>query len=143
VGQGPRRGQVRQHGETGLAGLLDEDGDGRLARLLGGDGLVAGLAHQHPQALDVALGDAVGGVQSQGDLVVLARLSELAELPQRLGQAVLGLGVGAHLQDLAVGVGRLRPAPVGRVRDRKLDQLALDPNGVAAGALFDLGENQG
>ena len=143
MGEGPGRGEVREHREAGLAGLLDEDRDRSLAGLLGGHRLLACLAHQHPQALDVAFGDAVRGIERQGDLVVLARLTQLPHLPESLGQPVLRLGVGAHLQDLAVGFRGLGPAPVRRMGYRHLRQLALDPDGVAAGALFDLGEGQG
>ena len=143
MGEGPRRGQVREHRETGLAGLFDEDRHGRLAGLLRRHGLLAGLAHQDAQTLDIAFGDAVRGVESEGDLVVLARLPQLTEFPEGFGQAVLGLGVGAHLDDLAVGVRGLGPAPVRCVGYGQLRQLALDPNGVTAGALFDLGEGQG
>ena len=143
MGEGPRRGQVREHREAGLAGLLDEDRDGRFAGLLRCHGLFAGLAHQYAQTLDVAFCDAVRGVEGQGDLVVLARLPQLPEFPEGLGQAILGLGVGAHLDDLAVGLRGLRPAPVRCVGYRQLRQLALDPNCISAGALFDLGEGQG
>ena len=94
------------------------------------------------QPLDVALGDAVRRIEREGDLVVLAGLAELAQLPERLGQAVLGLGVGAELQDRAVGLGGLGPAGGRGLGDRLLGQLALEPGRVAAALRLglDLGE---
>ena len=50
------------------------------------------------EPVDVALGDPVRRVERERRLVVLARRAELAQLPERLGQAVLGLGVGAELE---------------------------------------------
>ena len=143
MGEGPRRGQVGEHREAGLARLLDENRDRRFAGLLRGHGLLAGLAHQHPQALDVPLGDAVGGIQGERDLVVLASLAQFAELPEGLGQTILRLGVGSHLQDLAIGLDGFGPVAARRMSDGLLDKLSLDPDAVAAGALFDVGEGQG
>ena len=109
LGELGRAGEVRQVGEARLAGLLDEDADRGLRALLGRDGLLARLDEQHLEAVDVALGDAVGRVEREGLLVVLARGAELALLPERLGEAVLGLGVGAELEQAAVGLGRVGP----------------------------------
>ena len=80
---------------------------------------------QHLEPVDVALGDAVGRVEGEGGLVVLARLGQHAQLPERLGEAVLGLGVGAELEQLAVGLGRLGPLGGGGLGDGLLGQLAL------------------
>ena len=143
MGKSPRRGQVGQHRKSGLAGLLDEYRDRSLAGLLRGGGLVAGLAHQRSQAFDVPFGDAVGRVEGESDLIVLPRDSQLPELPHGLGQAVLSLSVWGHLQDLTICVGSLGPMSVGGLGNRLVHQLALDPNGVPAGALFDLRECQG
>ena len=81
------------------------------------DGLLAGGDEQHLEPVDVALGDAVGRVERERRLVVLARGAELTELPERLGEAVLGLGVGAELEQLAVRGRPRRPTarrPPGR-----------------------------
>ena len=69
---------------------------GRLAALLGRDGLLAGRDEQHLEPVDVALGDPVRRIEGERRLVVLAGRAELAELPERLGQPVLGLGVRAR-----------------------------------------------
>ena len=90
------------------------------------DGLLAGLDEQHLEPVDVALGDAVGRVERERLLVVLAGGAELAQLPQRLREPVLGLGVGAELEQPLVGLGRLRPLGGGRLRDGLLHQLALE-----------------
>ena len=109
LGELARRGEVGQEREAGLAGLLDEDADRGLAAVLRRDGLLAGGDEEHLEPVDVALGDAVGRVERERGLVVLARRAELAELPERLGQAVLRLGVGAELEQLAVRGRRLGP----------------------------------
>ena len=80
---------------------------------------------EHLEPVDVALGDPVRRVEREGGLVVLARRAELAELPERLGQPVLGLGVGAELEQPAVRLGGLGPLGGGRLGDRLLGQLAL------------------
>ena len=103
------RGQVRQEREPGLAGLLDEDADRRLAAFLRRHGLLAGGVEQDLEAVDVALGDAVRRVEREGGLIVLAGLAERAQLPERLGETVLRFGIRAELQQLAVGVGRVLP----------------------------------
>ena len=103
-------GEVDQVGEAGLAGLLDEDRDGRLAARVRGDRLLAGLDEEHPQAVDVPLGDAVRRVEGERGLVVLSGGPELALLPERLGEPVLGLGVGPEL-DAADGSPR-PPRPI-------------------------------
>ena len=59
-------GEVGQEREAGLAGLLDEDADGRLAPLSCRHGLLAGLDEQHLEAVDVALGDPVGRDRARG-----------------------------------------------------------------------------
>ena len=125
LGQLARRGEVGQEREAGLAGLLDEDADRGLAALLGRDGLLAGRDEEHLEPVDVALGDPVGRVERQRGLVVLARGTQLTQLPERLGQAVLRLGVGPELEQPAVG--RPRPRPMGgrRLGDRLVGQLPL------------------
>ncbi len=69
------------------------------------------------------------GIERQRGLVVLAGRGQLALLPERLGQAVLGLAVGAHLQQPLVDPGRLFPLRGGRRVDGLLDQLALQTGG--------------
>ena len=133
LGELARIGQVRQEGEAGLAGLLDEDRDGRLAALLGRDGLLAGLHEQDPEAVDVALGDPVRRVQRERRLVVLASGAELALLPERLGEAVLRLGVRAQLEQPLVRLGGLGPLGRRRLGDRLVGELALQA-GLVDGA---------
>ena len=125
LGQLARVGEVGQEGEPGLAGLLDEDADRGLAALLGRHGLLAGGHEQHLEPVDVALGDAVGRVERQGRLVVLARGPELAQLPERLGEPVLGLGVRTELEELAVRRRGVGPLGRGGVGDGLVGQLAL------------------
>ena len=120
-------GQVGQEREAGLAGLLDEDRDRRLAALLGRHGLLAGVDEEDPEPIDVPLGDPVRRIEGQRRLVVLARLAELAELPERLRQAVLGLGVRAELEQPPVRLGRIGPLGRRRLGDRLVRQLALQP----------------
>ena len=110
-------------GEAGLAGLLDEDPDRRLAAVLRRDGLLAGRDEQRPEAIDVALRDPVRRVEGERGLVVLARRAELAELPERLGEPVLGLRLGAHLEQPPVRVGGLGPLAGGGAGDRLLREL--------------------
>ena len=143
MGQRPRRGEIHQHREAGLAGLFHEDRDRGLLGLLGGNRLLAGLGHEGAQTIDVALGNAVGGIECQRDLVVLARLAQLSQLPQSLGQAILGLRVRGELEDLVVDLHGLGPTSSHGMGDRLFLELALDPDGVAAGALFDFWEGQG
>ena len=120
-----RGGEVGQEREAGLAGLLDEDADRGLAARLGRDGLLAGGDQEHLEPVDVALGDAVGRVEREGGLVVLARGAELTELPERLGQPVLGLRVGPELEQPAVRRGGLGPLGGRRLGDRLVGQLPL------------------
>ena len=101
------------------------------------DGLLAGLDEQDAEAVDVALGDAVGRVEGERGLVVLARGAELAELPEGLGEAVLGLGVRAQLEEPAVRLGGLGPLGGGGAGDRLLGELALEARlmpGLTAGS---------
>ena len=142
LGELARRGEVGQEREAGLAGLLDEDADRGLAALLGGDGLLAGVDEEDPEPVDVALGDAVGRVEGERGLVVLAGGAELAELPERLGQAVLGLGVRAQLEQLAVRLGGLGPLGGRGLGDRLVGELALLAGQVdgALGLGLDVGE---
>ena len=136
------RARLVRWAKPGLAGLLDEDADRGLRPGLRRDRLVAGLDEEDLEAVDVALGDAVRRVERERLLVVLARAGQLAQLPERLGEAVLGLGVGAELEEAPVGLGRVRPAGGGRVRDRLLGQLPLEAR-LACGRLgggVDLGE---
>ena len=128
--------------EAGLPRLLDEDADRGLRAVLRGDRLLAGLDQEHLEAVDVALGDPVRRVERERLLVVLPGGAELAELPQRLREPVLGLGVGAELEEPPVGLGRVRPLRVGRLRDGLLGELALLAR-LARGRLgcgVDLGE---
>jgi hypothetical protein len=60
---------------------------------------------------------------------VLARGAQLAELPERLGEPVLGFRVGTELEQLAVRVGRLGPLAGGGQGRRLLRELALDARG--------------
>ncbi len=145
LGQLCRPGEVGEVGEARLAGLLDEDADRRLAARLRRHGLLAGLDEQHLEALDVALGDAVGGVELERPHVVLARRAQLALLPERLGQAVLRLRVGAELDEAPVGLGGIGPAGRRRVRDGLLGELALQARlaGRRLGGGVDLGEGHG
>ena len=122
LGQDLRAGQLHEVGEAGLPGLLDEDGDGGLAGRVGGGRPVAGLDEEKLEPVDVPLGDAVRRVEGERLLVVLAGPREVAQLPERLRQAVLGLGVGAVLQELAVRLGRLLPAGRGGAGDRLVGQ---------------------
>ena len=142
LGQLARVGEVGQEREAGLAGLLDEDADRGLAAGLGRDGLLAGRDQQHLQPVDVALGDPVGRVEGERRLVVLARRAELAELPERLGQAVLRLGVRAQLEQPAVRRGRLGPLGGRRLGDGLVGQLPLLAGQVdgALGGGLDVGE---
>ena len=126
-------GQVGQEREAGLAGLLDEDRDRRLAALLGRDGLLAGVDEQDPQPVDVPLGDPVRRVERERRLVVLAGRAELALLPERLREAVLGLGVGPELEQPLVRLGRLGPLGRRRLGDRLVGQLPLQA-GLVDGA---------
>ena len=98
---------------------------GRLAALLGRNGLVAGVDEEDPQAVDVPLGDPVRRIEGERRLVVLARRAELAQLPERLGQAVLGLRVRAELEQPLVRLRRLGPLGRRRLGDRLVRQLAL------------------
>ena len=142
LGQLARVGQVGQEGEAGLAGLLDEDADRGLAALLRRDGLLAGGDEEHLEPVDVALGDPVGRVERERRLVVLAGGAELTELPERLGQAVLGLGVGTELEEPAVRGRGLGPLGGRRLGDRLVGQLpllAVQVDGALGGGL-DVGE---
>ena len=134
--------QVGQEGEAGLAGLLDEDRHRGLAALGGRDRLLAGGDEEHLEPVDVALGDAVGRVERERGLVVLACRAELAELPEGLGKAVLGLGVGPQLEELLVRLGRVGPLRVRSLGDGLLGQLALLAGQVdrRLGGRLDIGE---
>jgi hypothetical protein len=67
----------------------------------------AGTVEKDPEAIDVPLGDPVGRIEGQRGLVMLARLAELAELPERLRETILRLGVGPELEQPAVRLRRL------------------------------------
>ena len=142
LGQLARVGEVGQEGEAGLAGLLDEDADRGLAALLGRDGLLAGRDEEHLEPVDVPLGDPVRRIERERGLVVLAGGAELAQLPERLGEAVLGLGVGPELEQPAVRRGGLGPLGGRRLGDRLVGQLALLAVQVdgALGRGLDVGE---
>src|SRR5206468_10045268 len=71
--------------------------------------------------------------QRQRGLVVLARGPELAELPERLREAVLRLGVGTQLEQQLVRLGALGPLGRRRLRDRLVDQLSLQADLVDGG----------
>ena len=136
LGELARRGEVGQEREAGLAGLLDEDADRGLAALLRRDGLLAGGDEEHLEPVDVALGDPVRRIERERGLVVLAGGAELAQLPERLGQAVLGLGVGPELEQPAVGGRGLGPLGGRRLGDRLVGQLpllAVQVDGALAG----------
>mgnify|MGYP006174307281 CR=1 FL=1 len=122
--QHARRRKVDEAGATGLAHLLDED---RGRRLLGAPGSSLrrlGVAGEHAKALDVALRDPVRGVALQRLLVGLERLRVATELGERLAEPVVGIDVGAKLEELAVRVDRLLPFATRRMRDRGLAELA-------------------
>ncbi len=138
-------GEVGEVREAGLAGLLDEDAHRRLRARARRDRPLAGLHEEHLEPVDVALGDAVGRVEGEGLLVVLACGAQLAELPQGLREPVLGLRVRAELDEPSVRLCRLRPLGGVRVCDGLVDQLALEPR-LARGRLgcgVDLGEGHG
>ena len=142
LGELARVGEVGQEREAGLAGLLDEDADRGLAALLRRDGLLAGRDEQHLEPVDVALGDPVRRVERERRLVVLAGRAELAELPERLGQPVLGLRVRAELEEPAVRRRGLGPLGGRRLGDGLVGQLALlagQVDGARRGGL-DVGE---
>jgi len=108
------------------------------------DGLLAGRDDQGPQAIDVALGDPVRRVECERRLVVLPRGAELALLPERLGEPVLGIGLRAHLEQAAVGLGGVGPLAGGGLRDRLLGELALETRrGGGARCGVDVGEGHG
>ena len=116
---------------------------GALLPVLGRHGLLAGGDEQDLEAVDVALGDAVRRVERERGLVVLARGGELAELPERLRQAVLRLGVRAELEELAVrrgGVGPLRGRGLG---DGLVGQLALRAREVDGALVLGLDVGEG
>ena len=115
--------------EAGLAGLLDEDADRRLAARRRRHRLGASLGHEQPQATDVALRDPVGRVDAQGRLVVLAGLGQLTLLPEGLGEAVLGGAIRTHLKDLLVRLGRSDPVGATRSIDGLVGKLALQAAG--------------
>ena len=125
LGELARGGEVGQEREAGLAGLLDEDADRGLAAGLGRDRLLAGGDEEHLEPVDVPLGDPVGRVEGERGLVVLPGGPELTELPERLGQAVLGLGVGPELEQAPVRRGGLGPLGGRRLGDRLVGQLPL------------------
>src|ERR1035437_2783697 len=75
-------------------------------------------------------------------MIVLAGLTEFALLPKGLCQAILRLGVWPKLEDPSVRFGCFGPAPSRGLGDRLIQQLAPDPDGVTAGALFDFDERQ-
>ena len=118
---------------------------GALLPCSAGDGLLAGVDEEHLEPVDVALGDPVGRVEGERRLVVLAGGAQLAQLPERLGEAVLGLGVGPELEEPPVRLGRVRPVRGRGLRDRLLGELALQAR-LARGRLgcgVDLGEGHG
>ncbi len=65
------------------------------------------------------------GIEREGRLVVLARGGELTQLPERLGEAVLGLCVRPELEELAVRGRGIGPLGGGRLGDGLVGQLAL------------------
>ena len=91
-------GEVREEGEAGLAGLFDEDQTGALRAHLRRHRLLAGVDEQDAEPIDVPLGDPVRRVERERGLVVLPSLAELALLPERLREAVLGLRVRPELE---------------------------------------------
>src|SRR4029453_3898120 len=123
----------------------DEDPDRRLAPLLGGHSLLARRDQEHLQPIDVALGDAVRRIEPPCRLVVLPRGPKLTELPQRLREAVLGLGVLAELEQFAVRRRGIGPLGGGRLGDRLVGQLALLAREVdgSLGRRLDVGEGHG
>ena len=131
--------------EPGLAGLLDEDRDRRLAADLGRGRSIAGLDEQDLEPVDVALRDPVRRVEGERLLIVLARAGEVAQLPEGLGEAVLRLRVRTVFEKLPVHVRGGCPLGVCRLGDRLLGQRPLDP-GEAGGALrrlLELGKRHG
>src|SRR5215210_321164 len=140
-----RVGQVGEERESGLAGLLDEDPDRGLAALAGRNRLLAGRDEQDLEPIDVPLGDAIRRVEGERRLVVLSRCGELAELPERLGEAVFRLGVLTQLEQLAVRVRSVAPLRRGGVGNGLVRELALHPglvDGAACGGV-DFGECHG
>ena len=134
--------EVDEMRKAGLAGLLDEDADRRLGLFLGGHGLLAGIDHQQQEPVDVALGDAVGGIEREGRLIVLTGKGQFAHLPVRLGQPVLRLAVGAQVEDAFVEVNRRLPV-VGRCGgDCLLGQLAAEPSGIHGGRCAGVGHGE-
>ncbi len=117
--------QVGQEGEARLARFLDEDRNGRLAALLGRNGLVAGIDEEDAQAVDVPLGDPVRRVERERRLVVLASRAQLTLLPERLGQAVFGLRIRAELEQPLVRLRRVGPLGSRRLGNCLVRQLAL------------------
>ena len=85
------------------------------------------------------------GIERERGLVVLAGLAEEAELPERLGEAVLRLRVRAELQQLAVRRRGIRPLGGGRLGDGLLGQLTLGTRQVdrTLGLGLDIGEGHG
>ena len=76
---------------------------------------------------------------------MLAGRGELTQLPERLRQPVFCLGVLAQLEQLAVRLGRVGPLGRGRLGNRLVGELALQPRLVdgAAGGRIDVGEGHG
>ena len=99
---------------------------GALSVFLAAIGLLARLGKQHAQSRDVALGDAIGRIERERSLVVLAGLSKLAHLPISLGQTVLRLGVRTQLEDALVDLGGLLPLGGSRRVDGLFGQLPLE-----------------
>ena len=80
--------------------------------------------HEHAQALDVALRDAVRRVALEGLLVRLERLRVTPELGEGLAEPVAGVDVGPQLEQLAVRDDRVLPFAAGGVSDRGFCELA-------------------
>ena len=83
--------------------------------------------------IDVPLRDPVRRIERERGLVVLAGLAELTELPERLREPVLRLGVGAELEQPAVRLGCLRPLGRRGLRNRLVDELSLEADLVDGG----------
>src|SRR5215213_313292 len=101
-----------------------------------------GRSVRNAKAVDVAFGDPIRRIERERGLVMLAGGTQLAELPERLGEPVLRLGIGAELEQALVRLDGLSPLCCGRVSDRLIGELALQSRLVdgTRGLGFDFGE---